>query len=554
MGARIAAAALAALMAVALLPEALSAPPALQLLGVTWRKSTLRVFLSGGTVEQKTAVAKAFRLWKAALNRFAERYGSGYVGRIGFELYIEGFNGSVAGYDVYLSIVDDTPQGEEIGLTKLLTVGGEYVERAEVYIYTRDFEGKPLGPSDLTNTAMHEVGHVLCIGHASLPSTLNGPEVMYREYRPVGMTLTPSTLDVQGVAAAFSWLATGRPSPPDLRIVELPPSIPYRLMLYHYVDVKSAVGDAKGGGWYLENATCTVQVEDVVEAGDVKYVFRGWVGTYNASRSEISFEVASNVTLEAVWETWYRVVVTDRSGAGEVEERWLARGSELEVEAPGEVVYAGGRARRVFMGWSGSINSSSRGVRVTVDGPLRLNARWETQYLVDVVFVTGDGEPLQPQPTLFSLDGARHNGTRVWVSKRSHVVDWAVWGDAVLKGVGEPVLDEERLTLSARLDVWRVNLTVTDLLYIPVPGARIVLEGPVKREVYSGVDGRAPAMLLPGGVYSFSLYMGPVRLASGEVSVPSPAGITILVEPSPYLLLLLAGLIAAIMARVKARR
>ena len=300
----------------ALLAAEVSASPQLELMGVVWKKPTLRVLVKyGAPLDYIAAATRAFKLWKAAINYFTRLYGYEYLRKLHFEVYIEGFNSSPNGYDVIVEFLDEPSGSMELG-EAMLIARGDYVIRAEIKLFLRDYTGVKLEPLDVLNVALHEVGHVLCLGHASRAHTANGPELMYHKYTPTNMVIMPSTLDIYGLALVFEWLTSNRPAPPVQRIAELPPNIPYRLTAYYYVQVISAVDSVRGGGWYLENDTALLSTADIIVRDDVRYVFKGWSGDVMAKVPNLSLEVTRNYTLVAQWVKQYKVQIVFTSADG----------------------------------------------------------------------------------------------------------------------------------------------------------------------------------------------------------------------------------------------
>ena len=524
----------------------------LRLLGVTWRKSVLNILVEGGTLEQKVAVSKAFKLWRAALNYYTRLYGYSYLRKLGFNVYIKGFNGSETGYDVVVTIIETIPDSAELGLTRLLTVNGKYVEKAEVEVYTMDLEGNRLSILDITNVAMHEIGHVLCLGHSDASSTLNGPELMYGKYKPVNMLVTPSTLDVYGVAMVFRWLVSGQPSPPTISTVNLKSSIPYRLSSYYYVNVISGIGHVEGTGWYLENSTCIVKAESIVEDGDVRFVFKGWTGDFQSNETILPVRVRSNSTLIAIWEKRYRVYIVNRTGNRDVASYWLPEGSLLRVSIDEPVVQKGNDTRLIFKGWVGSINTTSQNLLVRVAQPLKLEAVWEPQYLINITFTTGEGRLISPQPSHFNMSGRVYNNSLLWVSSGEYSIEWALWKGIRVRGLGK--LNVARPgQYRARLALWMVNITISDPLGLPLPNTKVVLEGPVRIEEYSRLDKPVLPLLLPEGTYTIQLYIGPVMLGGSPIEVSNSINVRLHVKPSPYLVLLILAALLLVVTRRRVR-
>lgn len=84
--------------------------------------------------------------------------------------------------------------------------------------------------------------------------------------------------------------------------------------LFHFVNVTTAYGSARGAGWYKEGGTATVEVASTVVSASLltEMHFRGWKvkGVVASSDPTYSFTVREPVELEAVWEPRVSVVAS----------------------------------------------------------------------------------------------------------------------------------------------------------------------------------------------------------------------------------------------------
>ncbi len=376
---------LALIVAVIACAEVL-ADPSIDLVGAVWSKKTLRVaiakpaWLSPNFVD---AVKKAFEAWDRALEAFGRAYGYEYLADISFKVTV---TCCLAGdYDIFVTFTDEParPDGE-IGRCEVLYGDGKLAQ-ARITLYVKTTRG-PLKPVDVFNIALHEIGHALGLVHSSSSKTINGPELMYPYYTFPGLELRPSTLDAYALAVAYSWMRIGVFKPPSTKKVTLPPAIPYKMLLYYYVRVKSAYGAVHGEGWYVEGAKVKVYVENetVALGPGVRAVFKGWRGTYSSESPVLEFRVYGDVELEAEWGIQYWVEIVSPYGRAEPRSGWYDEGTLLEVRVANLTVDHGNGTRRVFSGWTGSLETANSTVTLRVNAPIKLRAVWRTEYWVEI--------------------------------------------------------------------------------------------------------------------------------------------------------------------------
>ncbi|MCD6532322.1 hypothetical protein J7K99_07755, partial [bacterium] len=143
----------------------------------------------------------------------------------------------------------------------------------------------------------------------------------------------------------------------------------------YLVDVLSDHGAPTGGGYYDYGDTALVCVEDIVDSAMVRYVFAGWEGDVVSAERCVRFEVWAPITIEARWDTLYRVELvspdvpdTLLSGDG-----FYVPGSAAEIRAP-QVVRDG--VRLTFLNWTGLVDTASAEFSFAVDSPGTLVAHY----------------------------------------------------------------------------------------------------------------------------------------------------------------------------------
>mgnify|MGYP001626168848 CR=1 FL=1 len=155
---------------------------------------------------------------------------------------------------------------------------------------------------------------------------------------------------------------------------------------FYYVNVSTDYGKAVGGGWYREGEQAFIELaeDNVIEfENDTRLVFYGWRGDVNSNQSKIFFTVDSPKNIQAQWIRQYRVMVSTFPNTSE--EKWVNSGEFITVKAMREI-NLGNKTKLVFHGWNG-VDDYNETVTLQVNKPLYIEALWEKNYLVEVVFL-----------------------------------------------------------------------------------------------------------------------------------------------------------------------
>ena len=360
--------------------------PSIGTLGIAWDHVALSVTIVREAWvgdEYITAVKQAFKVWDEALEAFANAYGYSYLKKFSFSVTVSTTAGAS---DIVVSFTTAVAQaGSKIGSTRILYSGSKIISvNITLYIHTASGD---LTPLDVFNVAMHEIGHALGLDHASSSTTGEGlPELMYPVYSFPSKKIFPSTLDAYALAKVYEWLASGIFSVPPASLISLPSSIPYRMLLYYRISVFSPYGMVLGGGWYPKGSVAEIRVMNTTVYLDnlTRAVFRGWEGSIRATSPVIQVTVAGDMTIYAVWEVQHYVRIESHYAETSVISGWYREGEYLKIKISETLIVCNNGTRRVFRGWSGSVNSTSPEVTVCVDRPLTIAALWETQYYVSI--------------------------------------------------------------------------------------------------------------------------------------------------------------------------
>jgi len=204
--------------------------------GSTWNRTILRILLttpnhaSWWNPSYLNDTLRAIGQWNEAIQYFASNF-TGYA-----FLSIVKFEPSVSsqiqpGFNIYLNWTEnELGNTEDIGGLTTTTEQGNVVINCSINLATHSQVGIPFFDSDMQNIALHELGHTL-----GILCTNNTGEIMTPLYSPPSSAKLISTMDVYGVASAFSWITSFNsfypvnkwlPSQP----VILPSNIPYEFL------------------------------------------------------------------------------------------------------------------------------------------------------------------------------------------------------------------------------------------------------------------------------------------------------------------------------------
>ena len=180
---------------------------ALEIQGLAWNKSTLKILLTVPNNESwwnpiyVNSTLRAVGQWNDAISYFAA-HNADYAYLSNLKLQPTVLNYTQSGFDIYLNWTQSNLPGsvDEVGLSTLTSESNAIIG-CTINLATHTHHGEPLIDGDMQNIALHELGHTLGLGHSN-----DTGDVMFPDISLLGSGKSISTLDAYGVATTFAWM------------------------------------------------------------------------------------------------------------------------------------------------------------------------------------------------------------------------------------------------------------------------------------------------------------------------------------------------------------
>ncbi len=226
---------------------------------------------------------------------------------------------------------------------------------------------------------------------------------------------------------------------------------------------------SRSSSWVKEGEVISISAlsPTVIEENEHRLIFNGWNGI-DSDSLEIVLAMDSPKRIGAEWVSQYFISI-DGNGLEIVGgSDWYTEGSELEIEAEEFVTVQQLSERLRFISWSGSLESSDRELKLTVDSSEKIIAETVTQYYLQIISEQGifllenspqlQGDGWYDADTIATLIDPEDSGLFV----RNTFVGWS--GDIKNENGDAAVLMDSPKTVEAIWDTNYLPLALTSAL------------------------------------------------------------------------------------------
>ena len=132
-------------------------------------------------------------------------------------------------------------------------------------------------------------------------------------------------------------------------------------------------------GWFSENIVVHIEVPEIIEKENIRYLFIGFSTGTNNSVSD--FKIKSPIDIVANYKTQYYIKVDSKyssvSGEG-----WYDKGSRIMIKVNETIISVTNDIRYAFLLWE-PLGLRDPIYMIIVDNPMELKAKWVKQYRVE---------------------------------------------------------------------------------------------------------------------------------------------------------------------------
>ncbi len=142
-------------------------------------------------------------------------------------------------------------------------------------------------------------------------------------------------------------------------------------------------GDTTPTGWYDagRQVTVTATSPSGIIPNSTRLIFQQWSGDYQSQSVNMTVSMVKPTTLTVNWKPQYYVNVI--SAAGSVTGAgWYDVGAQATISLQSSSVQTSASERQIFSGWSGGASGQESTIKIAVNSPTKIEAKWTTQYLV----------------------------------------------------------------------------------------------------------------------------------------------------------------------------